>query len=116
MRIDPFMRSFSPQEKTRLIAELTFLDLKGPVKVVCSLSFLDRFIASSSSCACRLQLSSPDVQLCVLLDYAGIAPAEDPSAERVSPPVPSYLARHAASGGMREVCAQRTLFHLCLPE
>ena len=33
MRVDPFMRSYSPQEKNRLIAKMGFLELKGPVKV-----------------------------------------------------------------------------------
>lgn len=52
------------------------------------------------------QLSGPDVQLCVLLDYSGLPPADDPSdpsAGADSPPVRSFLTRLVASGGMREV-------------
>ena len=39
-RIDPFQRSFSPAEKSKLVSDLSFLGLKGPVKVhfICNLN------------------------------------------------------------------------------
>ena len=32
-RIDPYKRSFTPAEKTKLISDLTFLGFRGDVKV-----------------------------------------------------------------------------------
>lgn len=113
MRIDPYMRSFSPLEKNKLINDLKFLRFEGPVKVHHPCVRIHLYCSDQHY---WLQLRDPDIQMSVLLDYSahrttdGRAPIastglSDTAGQAVhdNPPVVTYLARLVASGGMREV-------------